>query len=139
MSYLTSSYQACKASALSKREFHGTLPSFARSLYRRVFKEVRMRCGAVLHEGAYPNPTTNFLNMPPNDAELQRSDQPTHNLKVFADRGPGEGAFFKKPLPPGNLITFKSAYHTGMPTGLPGCLDRVLFRAVGAEFRCRAI
>ena len=32
----------------------------------------------------------------------------THILKVFADGGPGEGAFFKKLLPPGNLIRSKA-------------------------------
>ena len=36
----------------------------------------------------------------------------THILKVFADGGPGEGAFFKKLLPPGNLIRSKAhRYH----------------------------
>ena len=47
------------------------------------------------------NPSTkNFLNKPVNDAESLRSRQPTHILKVLGDGGPGEGAFFKTPLPP---------------------------------------
>ncbi len=63
-----------------------------------------MRSGVALYEGASPNPSTkNFLNMAVSDAELLRSKQPTHILKVLGDRGPGEGAFFKTPLPPETL------------------------------------
>ena len=54
-----------------------------------------------LEEEAAPNLSTkNFLNKPVNDAESLRSRQPTHILKVLGDGGPGEGAFFKTPLPP---------------------------------------
>ena len=43
--------------------------------------------------------TKNFLNKPANDAESLLSRQSTHILKVLGDGGPGEGAFFKTPLP----------------------------------------
>ncbi len=67
-----------------------------------------------MYEGASPNPSNkNFLNMPAGDGELQLSDQPTHILKVFAEGGPGEGVFFKKPLPPGNLTRSKAHPYQG--------------------------
>ncbi len=44
--------------------------------------------------------TKDFLNMPVNDAESLRSKQPSHILIVLGNGGPGEGAFFKTPLPP---------------------------------------
>ncbi len=52
--------------------------------------------------------TKNFLNKLVSDAESLRSRQPTHMLKVLGDRGPGEGAFFKTPLPP-EIYTLESA------------------------------
>ena len=55
----------------------------------------------LLNEKASPKPSTkDFLNMPVSDAEFEQSGQPTHILKVLGDGGPGEGAFFKTPLPP---------------------------------------
>ena len=41
-----------------------------------------------------------LLNMAVSDAEILRSKQLTSILKVLGDGGPGEGAFFKTPLPP---------------------------------------
>ncbi len=39
--------------------------------YQCAFKDIRMRCGAALYEGASPNPSTkNFFNMSASDAEL---------------------------------------------------------------------
>ncbi len=48
-----------------------------------------------------PNPSTNnFFNMPVSDAEIEQSVQQTNILKVLWYGGPGEGVFFKTPLPP---------------------------------------
>ena len=58
------------------------------------------RSVAIRSQGASPNPSIkNFLNMSVSDAELLRSKQLTNILKVLWDGGPGEGAFFKTPLP----------------------------------------
>ncbi len=53
--------------------------------------------------------TKDFLNMPVNDAESLRSKQPSHILKVLGNGGPGEGAFFKTPLPPEIYIPFPNS------------------------------
>ncbi len=63
----------------------------------------------LLKEEDAPNLSTkNFLNVPVTDAESLHSRQPTHILKVLGNGGPGEGAFFKTPLPP-EIYTLESA------------------------------
>ena len=55
----------------------------------------------IIKEEDSPNPSAkDFLNMSVNDAGSLQSNQPTNILKVLGDGGPGEGAFFKTPLPP---------------------------------------
>ncbi len=72
--------------------------------YRVILKRVQRDKNSgrpLLNEEDAPNPSTkNLLNKPVNDVESLQSRQPTHILRVLRDGGPGEGAFFKKPLPP---------------------------------------
>lgn len=55
----------------------------------------------LLERRCLPEPLHQELfNMAVSDTELIRSKQLTNILKVLGDGGPGEGAFYKTPLPP---------------------------------------